>query len=216
MLLLAVFPRACLADRCQPAPLALSQVEGPALSGAEGPAPSGASGSAAYVTFDLSPQPAGSRLPRRSLAGLREESTPRTRSAQPQRTLRADKNKPVRATREAGARIFALSNPNTRRLVWRAWPPSFWRQPASPTAGGPARQHCGGRDTFTGTENKPLTAISNRNSNDSRRRTTLSESTTSNFLIATKMHVSEEKAKSEEKTNLLKAPERNVLGMHLR
>jgi hypothetical protein len=105
--LLPVFPRACLAS------LTLSHVEGlaplalctqPVLKqgGAEGPAPSGASGSAAYVTFELSPQPAGSRLPRRPLAGLREESTPRTSSAQPERTLREDKNKSVRATGEVG------------------------------------------------------------------------------------------------------------------
>jgi hypothetical protein len=52
-------------------------------------------------------------------------------------------------------------------------------------------------DTFTGDENKPLTASSNRNSNDSRKLATLSESITSNFIIATKMHVSEEKAKRE-------------------
>jgi hypothetical protein len=44
-------------------------------------------------------------------------------------------------------------------------------------------------------ENKPLRAISNRNSNDSRKRATLSESITSKFLIATKTHASEEKAK---------------------
>ncbi len=168
--LLPVFPRACLADRCRPAPPALSHVEGLALTGAEGPAPSAASGSAAYVTFELSPQPAGSRL--------REESTPRTSSAQPERTLRADKNKSVRATREVVARKFALSNPNAFEV---------------------ARQYCGERDVFAGTENKPLTAISNRNTNERRKRPTLSESTTSNFLIATKMHFSEEKAKSEKR-----------------
>jgi hypothetical protein len=44
-------------------------------------------------------------------------------------------------------------------------------------------------------ENKRLTAFSNRNSNDSRKLATLSKSTTSNFLIATKLHVSEQKAK---------------------
>jgi hypothetical protein len=185
-----------------PALLVLSHVEGLALSKAEGPAPSGASGSAAYVTFEPSPHPAGSRPPRRSLAGLREESTPRTSSAQPERTLRADKNKSVGATREAGARKFALSDGNTFEL-------------ATPIAGGPARQYCGGRDTFRGNENKPLTAISNRKSNDSRKLTTLPESTTSNFLIATKSHFSEEKAKSEEKANLVKASRTDVLGMHL-
>ncbi len=157
------------------------------------------------LTFELSPQPAGSRL--------REESTPRTGSAQPERTLRADKNKSVRAAREVGARKFALSNPNTfelaRHLFWRAWPPSLWREPASPIFGGPGRPLSGrslsrrslAGDTSTGNENKPLTAISNRNTNERRKLATLSEPTTSNFLIATKTHFSEEKAKSEEKTN---------------
>jgi hypothetical protein len=54
-----------------------------------------------------------------------------------------------------------------------------------------------GKPVFTGTENKPLTAISNRNSNDSRKLATHSQSITSDFLIATKLHVSEEKAKRE-------------------
>jgi hypothetical protein len=63
----------------------------------------------------------------------------------------------------------------------------------------PARQYCGGKDAFRGTENKLLRAFSNRNSNDSRKLATLSEPATSKFLIATKMHVSEEKAKSDEK-----------------
>jgi hypothetical protein len=54
-----------------------------------------------------------------------------------------------------------------------------------------------GKAIFGGNEYKPLRAISNRNSNDSRKRATFSESTTSKFLIATKMHVSEEKAKRE-------------------
>jgi hypothetical protein len=52
-------------------------------------------------------------------------------------------------------------------------------------------------DAFRGNENKPFRAFSNRNSNDSRKRATLSEPTTSKFLIATKTHVSEEKAKRE-------------------
>jgi hypothetical protein len=67
---------------------------------------------------------------------------------------------------------------------------------SSKMPGLPAK-YCGRKDTFRGTENKPLTAISNRNSNDSHKRATLSEPTTSNFLIATKMHISEEKAKRE-------------------
>jgi hypothetical protein len=79
----------------------------------------------------------------------------------------------------------------------------------------PARQHCGEKDTFTATENNPLTAISNRKSNDSRKLATHSESITSNFLIATKLHVSEEKAKSEEKTNLLEPSKTVVLGRSL-
>jgi hypothetical protein len=61
----------------------------------------------------------------------------------------------------------------------------------------PAGQYCGRKDAFRGTENKPLRAISNRKSNDSRKLATHSESTISNFLIATKMHISEEKAKRE-------------------
>jgi hypothetical protein len=68
---------------------------------------------------------------------------------------------------------------------------------ASPFAGGPARRCPGGGDAFGGKENKPLRAISNRNSNDSHKLTTLSETTTSDFLIATRMHISEEKAKRE-------------------
>jgi hypothetical protein len=74
--------------------------------------------------------------------------------------------------------------------------------PASPFAGGPAPSGASGRYS-RGNENKPLTAISNRNSNDSRKRATLSEPITSKFLIATKMHLSEEKAKREEKAKLL-------------
>jgi hypothetical protein len=79
--------------------------------------------------------------------------------------------------------------------------------PASPISGGPSRPLSGSGgslpasivagDAFRGNENKPLRAISNRNSNDSRKLATLSESTISNFLIATKLHVSEEKAKRE-------------------
>jgi hypothetical protein len=61
----------------------------------------------------------------------------------------------------------------------------------------PAGQYCGRKDAFRGNENKPIRAHSNRNSNDSRKRATHSESTTSDFLIATKMHLSEEKAKRE-------------------
>jgi hypothetical protein len=52
-------------------------------------------------------------------------------------------------------------------------------------------------DAFRGIENKPLRAISNRKSNDSRKLATVSESIISNFLIATKTHISEEKAKRE-------------------
>jgi hypothetical protein len=148
-----------------------------------GPAPSAASGSAPYVTFERSPQPAGSRL--------REESTPSS----------------VRATREVGARKFALSNPHTRRLVWREPAYQLFRGSASPMAGGslPRRSLAGlpraepRGDTFGGNENKPLRAFSNRKSNDSRKLATLSDPTTSEFLIATKTHFSEQKAKSEEK-----------------
>jgi hypothetical protein len=93
--------------------------------------------------------------------------------------------------------------------------------PASPFAGGPAR-HLIGREParrplggrhFRGNENKPLTAISNRNSNDSRKVATASESTTSNFLIATKMHLSEEKAKREEKAKLILTGDAHKPGM---
>ncbi len=68
-------------------------------------------------------------------------------------------------------------------------------------------------DTLRGDEDKALTAVSNRNTNERRKLTTLSEPTTSKFLIATKLHFSEEKAKSEEKTNLLEASKTIVLGM---
>jgi hypothetical protein len=64
------------------------------------------------------------------------------------------------------------------------------------------RQSCAG-DDFVGNEKKPLTTISNRNSNGSRKLATRSEPIVSEFPIATKMHLSEEKAKSDDKT---KAP----------
>jgi hypothetical protein len=67
--------------------------------------------------------------------------------------------------------------------------------PASFLAGLPRAEPRG--DTFAGNENKPLRAISNRNTNERRSAATLSEPTTSQFLIATKLHVSEEKAKRE-------------------
>ncbi len=63
------------------------------------------------------------------------------------------------------------------------------------------QQTHGGRQ-FRGNENKPLTAISNRNTNERRNTATLPEPITSKFLIATKMHFSEEKAKSEEREKL--------------
>jgi hypothetical protein len=78
----------------------------------------------------------------------------------------------------------------------------------------PRGQYFGGRGNLNGNENKPLTALSNRNSNDSRKLATPSEPITSNFLIATKLHVSEEKAKREEKANLVEASKTIVLGMH--
>jgi hypothetical protein len=82
--------------------------------------------------------------------------------------------------RNESKRLRTLANRNTQR---------------------PGRRYSGGRvalkRAFAANENKPLRAISNRNSNDSRKLATLSESTTSNFLIATKLHVSEEKAKRE-------------------
>jgi hypothetical protein len=58
-------------------------------------------------------------------------------------------------------------------------------QPKGRYCGRPASPISGGRH-FRGTENKPLTAVSNCSSNGSRNTATLSESTTSNFLIATK------------------------------
>jgi hypothetical protein len=51
----------------------------------------------------------------------------------------------------------------------------------TPIAGGPGRPLSGGRAALRGNKNKRLTAFSNRNSNDSRKLATLSESTTSNF-----------------------------------
>ncbi len=65
--------------------------------------------------------------------------------------------------------------------------------------GGPGRPLSGGRDALRGNENKPLRAGSNRNTNEGRKLAIHSESMTSKFLIATKLHVSEEKAKSDEK-----------------
>jgi hypothetical protein len=75
--------------------------------------------------------------------------------------------------------------------------PSKRTEPARKLFGGQAPQYCGGRDVFSGIENKRLTAFSNRNTNESRKLATLSKSTISNFLIATKWHCSEEKAKRE-------------------
>jgi hypothetical protein len=114
----------------------------------------------------------------------RKLSTPRGTKGQPPRVSEGSKSKPPASLlwpKEAGA-----CNRNTCRLVWQ-----------HPT------RYLGREGHFRGNENKPLTAISNRNSNDSRKLATLSESTTSNFLIATKMHISEEKAKREEKAKLI-------------
>jgi hypothetical protein len=84
--------------------------------------------------------------------------------------------------------------------------PTGFDLPRRPLAGLPRRSLAGlpaslggGKHTFRGTENKPIRTISNRTSNDSRKLATHSESMTSKFLIATKMHASEEKAKSDEK-----------------
>jgi hypothetical protein len=70
-------------------------------------------------------------------------------------------------------------------------------EPGRPLSGGSLPASIVAGDAFGGNENKPFRAFSNRNSNDSRKLTTLSESTTSKFLIATKTHSSEEKAKRE-------------------
>jgi hypothetical protein len=148
-----------LADPWRACPPALSHVQGLGLlipnpadglasPFAGGPASSGASGSPPNVTFKPSPQPAGSRLPRRLLAGLPHRASLCSAGLQPG--------------------IFALDAAN--RL---------------------------GNPVFSATENKPLRAFSNRKSNDSRKLATLSKSTTSKFLIATKMHFSEQKAKRE-------------------
>jgi hypothetical protein len=144
-------------QRCGGAsPLALSHVEGLGLliqNPADGPAPSGASGSAAHVTFKLSPQPAGSGLPRRSLAGLREESTaeglvPLSPSVVLEST-RTNLPGPPRATKASAAvspkgvkasllrppktiSFGALSNRNTRRLLWQ--------EPARQLFSGPSRR----------------------------------------------------------------------------
>jgi hypothetical protein len=87
-------------------------------------------------------------------------------------------------------------------------------EPASPVAGGPARRRSGGRDALRGNENKRLRTLSNRNTNEGGKLATLSEPTTYHFLIATKMHFSEEKAKSDEKTNLVKASKTIVPAAH--
>jgi hypothetical protein len=166
-------------------PLALTHVEGLGLlipNPADGPAPRGASGSAANVRFKLSSQPAGSRLPRRSLAGLQEGSTV---PLSPSPLL-----EPTRTTLLGSPRATKASAVGSRSVPGLPATPAGWfRGPTSPIAGG--------KGVLRGNENKPLTAHSNRNSNDSRKLAILSESTTSNFLIATKLHFSEEKAKRE-------------------
>jgi hypothetical protein len=90
----------------------------------------------------------------------------------------------------------------------------FFGGPGHPLSGGSLPRRSLAGDDFRGNENKPLRTISNRKSNDSRKLATLPEPTTSKFLIATKMHLSEEKAKREEKTNLVKASKTVVLWTH--
>ncbi len=135
-------PRA-LSNAEGPAPRALSDAEGLVLTHAEGLVPSPAEGSDAQVTFELSPQPAGSRL-RDSVGGV-----------------------------------------------------DHCGGSGRPLSGGTLPRRSLAGSVLRGNENKPLRAISNRNTNERRNTATLSKSTTFNFLIATKMHFSEEKAKRE-------------------
>jgi hypothetical protein len=180
-------------------------------------APNGIEGSAAHVTFELSPQPAGSRLRKYSTD---EGLVPLSPSVLLEPTRTSLSGAP-RATKVRAMEVSegAFSNRNTRRLVWR--------EPASPIFGGPGRPLSGGRDAFRRNKNRPPRApkaicfgalrtgdntLSNRNTNERRNTATFSESTTSKFLIATKLHFSEEKAKSEEKTKSLRGVEHNCSG----
>jgi hypothetical protein len=197
---------------------------------AEGPAPSAASGSAAQETFDVSSQPAGSRLREETTA---EGLVPLSPSV-PLEAVRA--SLPRHQEQIASGITGSGSMPGLPASIVDGPSASVWRigrgvaqlqaskprsgeaahgavpSPQAPAwgtlrvflggtknrryCGGPAPSGASGRHS-RGNENKPLTAISNRNSNDSRKRATLSESITSKFLIATKMHLSEEKAKRE-------------------
>jgi hypothetical protein len=78
--------------------------------------------------------------------------------------------------------------------LWRDCLCSFRLQPGTFALDAANRP---GKPVFGGNENKSARAFSNRNSNDSRRLATHSQSTISDFLIATRMHFLEEKAKRE-------------------
>jgi hypothetical protein len=97
-----------------------------------------------------------------------------------------NKSKPLKTPKPTGGRGPGayLSDRNTL-------------EPGRPLSGGSLPRAEPRGETFGGNENKPLTPFSNRNSNDSRKLATLSESMRSQFLIATKLHFSEEKAKRE-------------------
>jgi hypothetical protein len=184
-------------------PFIPSLAEGPAPSGASGSAVEAVEGSTARPTWEASPQPPGSRLadlgglPASTVAGpaLTFEARPPSRASVP--ALFARPARLPRSTRWSSRG----AGPRGQRFGQPVRPLSGGSLPRRSLAGLPRAQPRG--DTFTGKENKPLTAISNRNSNDSRKPATLSESMTSDFLIATKLHVSEEKAKSEEKGKAL-------------
>jgi hypothetical protein len=105
-----------------------------------------------------------------------------------------NKSKPLKTPKPTGGRGPGayLSDRNT---LEPGRPLSGGSLPRRSLAGLPRAEPRG--ETFGGNENKPLTPFSNRNSNDSRKLATLSESMRSQFLIATKLHFSEEKAKRE-------------------
>jgi hypothetical protein len=105
-----------------------------------------------------------------------------------------NKSKPLKAPKPTGRVCGEM--PGLPASTVAGLPTTRFSLPPRSPAGLPAIL-LGGRDAFRGNENKPLRDFSNRNSNDSRKRATLSEPTTSKFLIATKMHFSEEKAKRE-------------------
>jgi hypothetical protein len=173
------------------APRALSDAEGPApraLSNAEGPAP-------------------------RALSNV-ERPAPRALSnveGPAPRALSDAEGLVLLVLTHAEGLVPSPAEGSDAQVTFELSPQPACSRPAGPWR--PAPQYCGGlgrplsdgslprrslaESVLRGNENKPLRAISNRNTNERRNAATLSTSTTFNFLIATKMHFSEEKAKRE-------------------